>query len=55
MEITDLKSADALLTKFYIIQNLRGLLNEILCICVAQVTSKLLEVKVGGLKKNLIV
>ena len=49
----DLKSVATLLTRYYAIQKLLGLSNEILSINVAQGAAKLQEVKVGGLKKML--
>ena len=51
MEITNLKSAATLLTRDYIIQSLLGLLNEILCIFLAQGKAKIPKVKVWGPKK----
>ena len=43
MEIPDLKSAAKSLTRYYRIQTLRGLPNEILCILVAEGVAKLPE------------
>ena len=51
MAILSLKSANTLLTRYYTIQKLWGILNEIFWIGVAQGAAKLPEVKVGGLKK----
>ena len=51
MEISDLKSAAKILTRYYTIQKLQGLANEILYICVAQWTVKIQDVKVRGPKK----
>ena len=48
----DLKNVATLLTRYYAIQKLLGLSNEILFINVAQGAAKLQEVKVGGLKKT---
>ena len=52
MGILDLKSFAMLLTRYYTIQKLKGLLNEILCISVALEAAKLQEVKVGSSKKR---
>ena len=40
------------LSRYIYVQNLLGLSNEILCICVAQEAGKLPEVKVRGPKKK---
>ena len=52
MEIAGLKSANTILNRYYTIKNLQGLSNEVLCIRVAQGTTKLPEVTVRGLKKS---
>ena len=51
MEISDLNSAATILTR-YNIQKFLGLLDEILCIRVAQGAAKLQEVIVGGTKES---
>ena len=51
MENSDLKNDNLLLTRYFTIQKMWGLSNEILCNRVAQGAAKLLEVKVGCLKK----
>ena len=52
MEITDLKSAAMLLTRYYTIQNLRGTSNDILCIQVAQGAAKNCKRSNLKLRKN---
>ena len=52
MEILDLKCNAMLISRYQTIQKLQGLSNEILCIHVAQGTSKPPEVKVVGPKKR---
>ena len=52
MEISDLKGAASLLTRYYIIQNMRRLSNKVLCIHVAQGAAKLPKIKVEGPKKD---
>ena len=54
VKITYPKSAVRLLNRNCTIQKSSRYSDEILCICVAQGTAKLLEVKVGGLKNLLI-
>ena len=52
VEISDPKSAAPLLTRYYSIQNLWGISNDILCMFIAQGAAKLPEVKVESLKKR---